>query len=210
MPDQFRTVRREGIFELIRRGSRFIGICRPVTTEQDAQKLLEDSRLSYPEARHYVYAWRTDTPYLLQRFSDDGEPHGTGGRQVLEVLVREEVDRAALVVVRYFGGILLGTGGLSRAYAEAARGALAKAVPVHFERCQVFLMETDYAIFHQLGDRLETAGFFVEAPDFGVTVCQIVGATSDRADALRELVANLSAGKATLTPAGERWIETTR
>ena len=208
MADQFKTVRREGVFELTQRGSRFIGICRPIETEHDAQKLLEDSRILYPEARHYVYAWRTNIPYLLQRFSDDGEPHGTGGRQLLEALLREEVDRAAIVVIRYFGGILLGTGGLSRAYAGAARGALMKAEPVQFLQCQAFLLEAAYADFHQIGGRLQMDNYFLEAPDFGVTVRQIVGATSDRVDSLRELVANMSAGNATLVPAGERWIET--
>ncbi|HZK41345.1 MAG TPA: YigZ family protein, partial [Clostridia bacterium] len=161
----------------------------------------------YPEARHYVYAWRIDSPVRLQRFSDDGEPQGTGGRQLLDVLDRRSIDRAALVVVRYFGGVLLGTGGLSRAYAGAARGALEAAEPIRYQACETFLLETDYAVFHQLGGRLQAEGFFQETPDYGATVKQLVGARADRVEALRALVMDMSAGEALLQARGQRWLE---
>ncbi len=207
MPDHYKTVRRQGLYELTDRGSRFIGLCGPILSEQDALDLIDSSRVRYPEARHYVYAWRTNSPCQLQRFSDDGEPRGTGGRQLLDVLLQEEIDRAALVVVRYFGGILLGTGGLSRAYSRAARGALEEAGPVRFVRCKTFLLEADYAVFHQLGGRLEAGGFFLEPAIFGVTVNQLVGATLDRVEELHALVMNLSSGQASLKAEGERWLE---
>lgn len=207
MPDQYITVRRQGLYELTDRGSRFIGICRPVEEEAEAQELIRDSRLLYPEARHYVYAWRIDSPVRLQRFSDDGEPQGTGGRQLLDVLDRRSIDRAALVVVRYFGGVLLGTGGLSRAYAGAARGALEAAEPIRYLACETFLLETDYAVFHQLGGRLQAEGFFQETPDYGATVKQLVGATADKVEALQALVMDMSAGEARLQPRGQRWLE---
>lgn len=207
MIESFQTVRRQGTFEHTERGSRFIGLCRPILTEEDAQALLDEARVLYPEARHYVYAWRTNEPSFLQRFSDDGEPRGTGGRQLLEVLLGRSIDRAALVVVRYFGGILLGTGGLSRAYALAAREALEDAQPVTFIRCETFLLQADYADFHQLEGRLAAAGFFQEPPEFGVGVRQVVGATADRIEELRQLVMSSSAGRAVLAASGLRWIE---
>ena len=207
MTDSYRTVRREGLFELTERGSRFIGICRPIASGKEAEDLQSDARQRYPEARHYVYAWRVDAPSRLQRFSDDGEPHGTGGRQLLDALLAEEIDRAAIVVVRYFGGILLGTGGLSRAYAKAARGALSQAVPVRFVRSEQFMLETDYAVFHLLENRLQSAGFFQQAPEYGIRVRQMIGAETSRVDELRQLVMNLSAGTALLEPCGERWLE---
>lgn len=207
MPDQYITVRRQGLYELTDRGSRFIGICRPLETEEEASDLLRDARLLYPEARHYVYAWRLDFPVQLQRFSDDGEPHGTGGRQLLDALDQRSIDRAAIVVVRYFGGVLLGTGGLSRAYAGAARGALEAAGPVRYVRCETFLLEADYAVFHQLGGRLEAEGYFQERPDYGARVRQLVGATPDRLEALHTLVMDLSAGTAKLEARGPRWLE---
>ncbi len=210
MPDRYRTVRREGRFEFLERGSRFIGICRPIIEANDAITLLDDARNLYPEATHYVYAWRIDRPVQLQRFSDDGEPQGTSGRQVLEVLLREEIDRAAIVVVRYFGGIKLGTGGLTRAYSHAAKGALTEAEPIDIVRCQTFSLTTDYAVFHQLSGRLEMDGYFQQTPDFGASVQWIVGATEDRVDLLHELVMNISSGEAVLEPAGEMWLESSR
>ncbi len=126
---------------------------------------------------------------------------------MLDVLLQEEIDRAALVVVRYFGGILLGTGGLSRAYSRTARGALEEAGPVRFVRCKTFLLEADYAVFYQLGGRLEAGGFFLEPAVFGVTVSQLVGATLDRVEELHALVMNLSSGQASLKAEGERWLE---
>ena len=207
MTDHYRTVRREGLFELTERGSRFIGICWPLTSEEDALELQNKARQRYPEARHYVYAWRIDSPSLLQRISDDGEPHGTGGRQLLAALLAEKIDRGAIVGVRYFGGILLGTGGLSRAYAKTARGALSQAEPVSFVRCELFMLDTDYAVFHLLENRLGSAGFFQEIPEYGVSGRQRVGARAGQTDELRALVMNLSAGAAILEPCGESWIE---
>ncbi len=207
MTDRYRTVRQEGRFELNDRGSRFIGLCRPIKTEDDAWELLDDAREQYPEARHYVYAWKTNYPVKLQRFTDDGEPKGTAGRQVLDAIESQSIDRAAIVVVRYFGGVLLGKGGLTRAYARSARGAVSRSIPVQYIRCDSFLLETDYAVFHQLQGRLQTAGFYTEPPDYGEKVRQIVGASRDQLASLEALVMDASAGEALLEREGERWIE---
>lgn len=209
MADRFTTVKREGSVEFIERGSRFIGICRPIASAEEATAFLEDMRVVYPEATHYVYAWRTDRPVQLQRFSDDGEPQGTAGRQVLEVILREEIDRVAIVVVRYYGGIKLGTGGLTRAYSYGARSALIEAQPIEYVRCQTFEVTTDYAVYHQLAGRIESGGFFQETPEFGASVRWIVGATDDRVGSLHELIMNYSSGEAAWMPAGEQWLEST-
>ncbi len=209
MSDRFTTVRREGHFEFFDRGSRFIGICRPIASADEATALLDDARVLFPEATHYVYGWRIDRPVQLQRFSDDGEPQGTAGRQVLEVILREEIDRVGIVVIRYFGGIKLGTGGLTRAYSYGARGALLDAQPVEYIRCRTFSVMTDYAVYHQLAGRLEASGYYQQTPDFGASVRWIVGTTEDRVESLHEMVMNFSSGEAVWEPAGERWLEAT-
>jgi uncharacterized YigZ family protein len=209
MSNRFTTVRREGRFEFFDRGSRFIGICRPIASADEAAAFLEDVRVSYPEATHYVYAWRIDRPVQLQRFSDDGEPQGTAGRQALEVILREGIDRVAIVVVRYYGGVKLGTGGLTRAYSQGARGALLDAQPVEYIRCQTFSVETDYAVYHQLSGRLEASGYFQQIPEFGASVLWVVGATDDRVASLHEMIMNYSSGEAVWKPAGEKWLEST-
>ncbi len=118
-----RVPRETGNFTLTEKKSRFIGVLYLVETEQDALARLRDVRLANREATHNVYAYRLLDNQIM-RHSDDGEPQGTAGLPVLEVLRREEVQNVLCVVTRYFGGVLLGAGGLVRAYAATAKGAL--------------------------------------------------------------------------------------
>lgn len=103
--------------------SRFIAIVHNVTNLDEVAACLQAIRVEYPNARHYVYAYRLKER-LLEKSTDDGEPQGTGGKQVLEQLQHRRLWDILVVVVRYFGGILLGTGGLSRAYSGTVRGLL--------------------------------------------------------------------------------------
>lgn len=100
--------------------SRFIAIAVPLTSLVQIEKSMQEIRENYPSARHYVYAYRLHDG-SIEKSSDDGEPQGTGGRPILDLLQHRNVWNVLLVVVRYFGGVLLGTGGLSRAYGGAAR-----------------------------------------------------------------------------------------
>ncbi len=117
--EEYSTVSKEASSEFTERRSRFISSVKPVRTEEEAEKFIQTIRAANREAKHNVFA------YLLRRgkisrCSDDGEPQGTAGVPVLNVLQKEEVTDTAVVVTRYFGGILLGTGGLVRAYSHAA------------------------------------------------------------------------------------------
>lgn len=123
---EYRVPRSVGEAELTEKRSRFIGQIRRVETEEEAQTILREIRAAHYDARHNVYAWLLREGGV-SRCSDDGEPQGTGGMPVLEVLRREEVYNVCCVVTRYFGGILLGAGGLTRAYARAAKLALDQA-----------------------------------------------------------------------------------
>lgn len=100
--------------------SRFIGVAVPLSRLEEIEQAMAKIREDYPNARHYVYAYRLRDD-LIEKSSDDGEPQGTGGRPLLELLQHRNVWNVLLVVVRYFGGILLGTGGLVRAYGGTAR-----------------------------------------------------------------------------------------
>ncbi len=111
---------KEGIGEHEDRGSRFLTYVFHASSEQEFQQRLEDLRIEHPKACHHCWAWRIDDAY---RFSDDGEPGGTAGRPMLQVLEGSGIDDIAAICVRYFGGTKLGTGGLARAYTAAtARG----------------------------------------------------------------------------------------
>ena len=112
--------------ELVEKKSRFIATVRPVSTEAEATTFIEEIKKKYYDARHNCSAFVIGSKAQLTRSSDDGEPSGTAGRPMLEVLLGSEIRNIAVVVTRYFGGTLLGTGGLVRAYSSAVKLALAQ------------------------------------------------------------------------------------
>lgn len=115
------TVAQQAEHTEVIKGSRFIGIVAPASSEDEAQQLLAAARTAHPDATHHCSAWRIGE---VVRFSDDGEPGGTAGRPMLEVILRRDLQNVAAVVVRYFGGTRLGAGGLVRAYSGTVARAL--------------------------------------------------------------------------------------
>lgn len=124
----YKIVYKEGIGEITEKKSRFIAHVFPILEEQEAIAHIDRLKKEYWDARHNCYAYVLGARNELQRFSDDGEPQGTAGKPILEVLLGEEVHDCLVVVTRYFGGILLGTGGLVRAYQAATKEGLAQSV----------------------------------------------------------------------------------
>lgn len=120
---EYYTVAGTGTAEIVDRRSRFLGAVAPAADEQEAQAFLAEIRREHWEARHHVYAYVVEGG-RIRRCSDDGEPQGTGGKPVLDVVQGAELMQCVAVVTRYFGGILLGTGGLVRAYSHAAARAV--------------------------------------------------------------------------------------
>ncbi len=114
--------------ELVEKKSRFIATVRPVSNEEEALAFIEEMRKQYWDARHNCFAYVIGERNELARFSDDGEPGGTAGKPMLDVLLGEGLHNTAVVVTRYFGGTLLGTGGLVRAYSGAVKAGLAESV----------------------------------------------------------------------------------
>jgi uncharacterized YigZ family protein len=125
--DEYRTIASDVSTEQKIKGSRFIGMIFPVESQDEAWDHLTRCRKIYHDATHHCYAFRTGIEGEVSRFSDDGEPSGTAGKPILMLLEHREITNALLVVVRYFGGTKLGTGGLVRAYTEAARAVVEQA-----------------------------------------------------------------------------------
>ena len=125
MPESYRFTWQGGTGELIEKKSRFIATVSPVKSEEEAQRFIEQIKKQYWDARHNCTAFTIGSRHQLTRCSDDGEPSGTAGRPMLEVLLGEGVRNVAVVVTRYFGGVLLGTGGLVRAYSGAVKEGIA-------------------------------------------------------------------------------------
>ena len=144
MSDKYKTVYTGGVGEIIEKKSRFIATVRPVETEEEALAFIEEMKKKYWDARHNCYVYTVGQNREYTRCSDDGEPSGTAGRPMLDVILGEDIYNAAIVVTRYFGGVLLGTGGLVRAYSGAVQEGLANSKIILKQKGFVIKVVTDY------------------------------------------------------------------
>ena len=141
--EQYKTVLEGGTGEIVEKKSRFIATVRPVKNEEEALAFLEEMRKKYWDARHNCYAYSIGKNREFTRCSD-GEPSGTAGRPMLDVILGEDIYNVAVVVTRYFGGVLLGTGGLVRAYSKAVQEGLAGSIVIEKKKGISLKVTTDY------------------------------------------------------------------
>lgn len=144
MLEQYRTIYEGGEGEIVEKKSRFIATVRPVETEEEALTFLEEMKKKYWDARHNCYVYSIGMNREFTRCSDDGEPSGTAGRPMLDVILGEDIYNVAVVVTRYFGGVLLGTGGLVRAYSKAVQEGLAASKVILKQQGIALKITTDY------------------------------------------------------------------
>jgi len=125
--ESFKTIKENEIYEITEKKSRFIANIFYISNKEEAEEYLDNIKKSNIGARHYVFAYRIiEDDKIVERFTDDGEPAGTAGQPILNILIQKELVNVLVVVTRYFGGILLGTGGLFKAYSDSAKGAIEK------------------------------------------------------------------------------------
>lgn len=163
--ENYLTVSGEASAEYTEKRSRFIATISHCETEAAALAFINKMRSEYWDARHNVFAYSVEKGHIV-RFSDDGEPHGTAGKPVLDVINGSGVTDIAIVVTRYFGGILLGTGGLVRAYSKSASDALAAANTVVMVPCTVLCTECEYSDLAKLTSLIEASGGAVEDTEY--------------------------------------------
>lgn len=174
------TLAARGQDEFIINKSRFIGIGVPVGSEEEALLALKGIKEKYPGANHHCYAYIVGANSGIMRYSDDGEPGGTAGLPIIEVMKVRQVTNALVVVVRFFGGILLGAGGLVRAYAQGAKTALASAGVCRMEPTRRFLIEVGYAQFDRLEYFLKSQPVIIEDKAFSdVIILTLIVKTVD-------------------------------
>lgn len=153
MENDYLTLKKEAEAEFTEKRSRFIGYTKPVATEQEAVDFINQIRAKHRDARHNVYAYIVnDNGNLSQRYSDDGEPQGTGGMPVLDVLAKKGITNAVIVVTRYFGGILLGAPGLVRAYGKAASMAVEEAGIYKVVKCREVSVTIPYSLYDKVNN----------------------------------------------------------
>ena len=144
MLERYKTVYRGNVGEIVEKKSRFIAEVYPIESEEQAAQILEETRKKYWDARHNCFAYVIGERGQLARCSDDGEPSGTAGRPMLDVILGEDIYNVAVVVTRYFGGVLLGTGGLVRAYSKAVQEGLAASKVILKQKGIALKITTDY------------------------------------------------------------------
>ena len=152
----YKTLRARGSDEFTVHKSRFIGYAAPVETEEAALAFLEEIRRAHRDASHNCYAYTLGANMGVMRYSDDGEPGGTAGLPMMEVIKKQQVCNCCVVVTRYFGGVLLGAGGLVRAYTQGCAAGLAAAGIVVMEPTARVLCEVDYALWDRVQHALKS------------------------------------------------------
>lgn len=190
--------------EFTEKRSRFITHLYQVKTEAEARTRIEEMKKKYYDARHNCWC------YLLReggvvRYSDDGEPQGTAGQPMLNVFQRENVTNVVCVVTRYFGGILLGAGGLTRAYSKSARDALAAAGVSEMGLWAMADIPCPYALFERVRGEVTALGGTVDSADYGADIRLTVSLPAENTAALRERLTELSAGGIVLTVTAEAY-----
>ena len=214
---RYTTIAGEHRSELEIRRSRFITVLRRTETEEQARALVAELRREFHDARHHCSAFVLGPGREVQRSNDDGEPSGTAGLPMLEALTKRETYNGATdlsditaVTVRYFGGILLGAGGLIRAYSESVSSALATAPLLRRRRMQLYAVPAGHAEAGRLENDLRNAGISVTGTEYGASGATITVALPDTPgsiDLFSERLATFTAGSSTPEHLRTEWID---
>ena len=194
MPSQ-KFVYTGGEGEIEEKRSRFIASVRPVSSEEEALEMIAGIKKKYWNARHNCFAYVIGERSQLQRCSDDGEPQGTAGRPMLDVLLGEDIHDVCVVVTRYFGGILLGTGGLVRAYSQAVQEGLRNSEILLRQEGVRLVMQTDYTGLGKIQYLLGQRGIPVLNSDYSDVVRLEAVVPAEQVQKLREAVTEGTNGK---------------
>ncbi len=189
--------------EFIEKRSRFIGHLLPVNSEEEARAFITQMKKKYYDARHNCWCYRIGESIL--RYGDDGEPQGTAGQPMLNVFQRENVTDVVCVVTRYFGGILLGAGGLTRAYSKSARDALSAAGVAEMGLWTKAAIPCPYALFERVRGEVTSLGGLIDDTQYGADIRMEVSLPDGTADTLAERLTELSAGSITIERLGEEY-----
>ena len=197
------TIRETGKGEYEEKKSRFLGEAIHVESEEEASDHVARIRKQYYDARHHCYAWVLGAGSERRKSADDGEPSGTAGQPILKVIEGSGCTNVLVVVTRYFGGTLLGTGGLVRSYTQAARAALEDAQTVHMCLCKKLAVTVEYGALDRLLYELRREGTEIGETEYGAKVTLHLTVEEERADALQPKIIALTSGSAVIETASE-------
>lgn len=204
MAKDYKTVLENASDEFVEKRSRFIGYCKPVKTEQEAIDFINEKRSEHWNATHNVYAYSLREGNI-KRYSDDGEPSGTAGMPVLDVIVKNEIFDVVVVVTRYFGGVLLGTGGLVRAYSHGSKIALEAAKPVIMQNCLVCEARCAYNQYGKVSSLIIGVGAAVDDTVYESDVLVKFHIKPDLLGTLNKKLADATSGEVTVEQKDEQY-----
>lgn len=196
MASEYLTISGVGKGEYEEKKSRFLGEAVAVGSEEEASAAVARVRKHYYDARHHCYAWVIGEGGERKKSSDDGEPSGTAGQPILKVIEGSGCTNVLVIVTRYFGGTLLGTGGLVRSYTQAARAALGNADMVRMCLCKKLAVTVEYGALDRLLYMLRQQGIVAGETEYGAQVTLHLTVETARADALSEKITALTSGGA--------------
>ncbi len=199
MLKKYKTILNQAEAEIIEKKSRFIATVRPVKTEEEARLFIDEMKKNYWNATHNVSAYQIGERNEIQRCSDDGEPQGTAGKPVLDVLAGEDIKNTAIVVTRYFGGTLLGTGGLVRAYGKSAKEGILSAGIAEMILYRKFSIVTDYPTSGKIQYEVLQDGHIIHDTVYTENVEFIVLTEIDFAESFYNKMIDISNGKAEIS-----------
>ena len=208
MAETFRVPFQASDSEFVEKRSRFISHLLPVESEEDARAFIAQMKKQYYDARHNCWCYLIGENIV--RYSDDGEPQGTAGQPMLNVFQREQVENVCCVVTRYFGGILLGTGGLVRAYTQSAKDALDAAGISVVRRWVEAELRVPYSLFERARQETEAAGGLVDGAEYGADVTLRVLLPEEKAIDFTDRITELTAGGVVPAVTGESFKDVPR
>lgn len=194
----YTTIKNEAVAEFEEKRSLFIGHAKPIKTEEEAAEFIKEKKKEFSDATHNVFGYIIKNG-ICARYSDDGEPQGTAGMPVLDTIRKSGVSDACVVVTRYFGGILLGAGGLVRAYSHGAKIALEAAEIITYEQYSVLSIRCNYSDYQKIQPLLFKCGALIDDTDFGEMVILKIAVKDEVVSGLSEKIRESTSGRAVVS-----------
>lgn len=202
----YRTIYKYGEAETIINRSRFIGYAMPIETEEEALEFIDKIKTKHRDATHNVYAYAIGKDSNTQRFSDDGEPSGTAGIPVLEVIKKEDLRNVVVVITRYFGGVKLGAGGLIRAYTRGAKIGIEAGIMVDMVLHIRVKIRINYTLYGSVENYLITQEYIVDESIFDEAVNIFVYIEDSKLEDFYKIITDLTSGNAIFENIDEEYI----
>ena len=208
MDKRYKTIYKYGEAEIIINKSKFIGYAMPIETEEEVLEFIEEIKTKHRDATHNVYAYVLGKNSNIQRFSDDGEPSGTAGIPALEVIKKEDLRNVVVVIIRYFGGVKLGGGGLIRAYTKGAKIGLEAGLIIDMVLHQKIKIRMDYTLYGKIENHLINEEYIVDETIFDDAVNTFVYIEEPKVEEFYAIIADLTNGNGILENLEEEYIPT--